>query len=67
MIIGGTTGNLTMFADGIDSYVMRISETGYIEWYSQMAHMVVSDQDYILSVAINSVAGGYTGYVYAIF
>lgn len=53
--------------DAADAFIMRLSETGYIEWYNQIFSGFSTINDYIFSVAINSPSGGLTGFVYSIY
>lgn len=67
IVIGGTTSNITLHTDGTDAFVMRVSQSGHLEWYSQISTKTGGTLEYVTSVAINSPSGGSTGSVYAFF
>lgn len=59
-VMGGRSANLTTWGDGYDGFVMRLSETGYIEWYNVIT-VYNGLHEHVGGVGISG------SYVYALF
>jgi hypothetical protein len=67
MVLSGSTANITSGDGTSDGFIMRISETGYVEWYNAIHTSYGYNGEVVTSVIINSATGGTVGSVYAIY